>query len=239
MSLLLKLMLIAHVGAGFTALLVGIVPMMARKGSRLHNRTGLVFYWCMAVVCITAFYLVFFKPSSLFLLFIAILSFYFCFSGRRMLRLKTTRMQPTLTDRSAAWLALGASVAMIGLGSYNAYGLYTGKSSVFDLLYFFFGFLLLSNARYDVIRFMNPNKAKYGRMEWFFGHIIRMVGSYIATLTAFATVNTRYIPHEGIWVDLAAWTLPGIVGAMLISRWVVYYKAKFAGKSAITSSASL
>ncbi|GAA4411272.1 hypothetical protein GCM10023187_36860 [Nibrella viscosa] len=235
MDLLVKSMLIAHVAAGFTALVVGIVPMIAKKGSRLHNRTGLVFYWCMAIVCITAVYLVFFKPSSLFLLFIAILSFYFCFSGRRMLRLKSPNGQPTRTDRLAAWLAVGAAMTMIGLGGYNLYGLYTGTFSVFGTLYIFFGFLLLGNARYDVVRFRNPAKAKYGRMEWFFGHITRMVGSYIATLTAFATVNTRYIPHQSIWVDLAAWTLPGIIGGMLIARWIIYYKAKFAEKSVITS----
>lgn len=35
-----------------------------------------------------------------------------------------------------------------------------------------------------------------------------MCGSYIATLTAFATVNARYLPDHRFMVDIAAWTLP-------------------------------
>ncbi|WP_128547123.1 DUF2306 domain-containing protein [Larkinella soli] len=228
MNVFVKGMLLIHIAAGFTALLVGVIPMIARKGSRLHNTTGLVFYWCMAVVCLTAVYLVFFKPSSLFLLFIAMLSFYFCFSGRRLLRLKKAENRPERIDRIAAYGALAASLLMLGLGGRAAFQLATGgNGSVFDLLYLFFGGLLYSNARYDVVRFHNPLKAKYGKMEWFFGHINRMVGSYIATLTAFATVNTRMLPEHPILVDIAAWTLPGVIGGLLISRWIAYYHRKF------------
>lgn len=224
MNLLLKITLITHIAAGFLALLVGIVPMVSKKGSRLHKLTGLVFYWCMAVVCLTAVYLVFFKPSTLFLLFIAILSFYFCFSGRRILRLKKSQSRFTLTDQLAAYLALGASLVMFGLGIQAVIGwLTTGSISVFGLLYFFFAGLLFSNAWYDVTLVRHPEKARYGKMEWFFGHISRMCGSYIATLTAFAVVNTRYLPDHHFMVDIAAWTLPGIIGGMLIGRTIRHY----------------
>jgi uncharacterized membrane protein len=228
MNLLLKTILIIHVTAGFLALLVGIVPMVVKKGSRLHKTTGLVFYWCMAVVCVTAVYLVFFKPSTLFLLFIAILSFYFCFSGRRILRLKKSQNQFTPTDQVAAWLALGASVVMFGLGVQAVVGWFTaGSISIFGMLYFFFAGILFTNARYDVNLFRTPEKARYCKMEWFFGHITRMCGSYIATLTAFATVNTRFLPDHHFIVDLAAWMLPGIIGGILIGRTVRYYLQKF------------
>ncbi|RRB10922.1 DUF2306 domain-containing protein [Larkinella knui] len=217
-----------HVAAGFFALLVGIVPMVTKKGNRLHKVTGLVFYWCMAVVCLTAVYLVFFKPSALFLLFIAILSFYFCFSGRRLLRLKKAQNQFTLTDQIAAYLALGASLVMFGLGIQAVVNwVMMGSISIFGLLYFFFAGILFSNARYDVLLFRHPEKTRYGKIEWFFGHITRMCGSYIATLTAFATVNTRYLPDHHFMIDIAAWTLPGIIGGILIGRTIRYYLKKF------------
>ncbi|MFD1142725.1 DUF2306 domain-containing protein [Larkinella insperata] len=233
MNLLLKITLIVHIAAGFLALLVGLVPMLAKKGTRLHKLAGLLFYWCMATVCLTAVYLVFFKPSTLFLLFIAILSFYFCFTGRRILRLKKTQNRLTLTDRVAAYLALGSSLMMAGLGVQAVIGwMNTGNLSMFGLLYFFFAGILFSNARYDVRLIHNPEAARNGKMEWFYGHISRMSGSYIATATAFATVNTRYLPHHHYLVDIAAWTLPGIIGGMLIGRTIRYYKEKAGGKAA-------
>lgn len=232
MNFLVKITLIVHVAAGFLALLVGLVPMLAKKGTRLHKVTGLIFYWCMAIVCVTAVYLVFFKPSTLFLLFIAILSFYFCFTGRRMLRLKKSQHAFTLTDRVAAYLALGASVAMAGLGVQAVVEFFTtGSLSVFGLLYFFFAGILFSNARYDVMLTRHPEKARDGKKEWFYGHITRMSGSYIATVTAFATVNTRYLPNHHFLVDIAAWTLPGIIGGMLIGCTIRYYKEKTGGKA--------
>ena len=240
MSILLKIMLVIHVAAGFIALLAGIVPMVTEKGNRLHKRSGLIFYWCMAVVCLTAVYLVFFKPSTIFLLFIAILSFYFCFSGRRILRLKKSQNQFTLTDRVAAYLALGASVVMFGLGVQAVIALFTkGNIAIFGLLYFFFAGILFTNARYDVNLFRHPEKARHGKMEWFFGHIARMCGSYIATLTAFATVNTRYLPEHHFLVDLAAWVLPGLIGGLLIGRTIRYYQQKFKRDQATTRTVAL
>ncbi|GAB3333494.1 hypothetical protein GCM10027299_41080 [Larkinella ripae] len=234
MTLLVKLVLILHIAAGFLALLVGLVPMITKKGNRLHKVTGLVFYWCMAIICLTAVYLVFFKPSTLFLLFIAVLSFYFSFSGRRILRLKKSQSPFTRIDQIAAYLALGCSLVMAGLGIQAAVTwLTTGNLSMFGILYLFFAGILFSNARYDVGLFRHPEKARNGKMEWFYGHITRMSGSYIATVTAFATVNTRFLPGHHFLVDLAAWTLPGIIGGILIGRTIRYYKEK-AGEKKLT-----
>lgn len=230
MSIFVKIMLFIHIAAGFLALLVGVVPMVTKKGNRLHKVTGLIFYWCMAIICLTAVYLVFFKPSTLFLLFIAILSFYFCFTGRRILRMKKPHAQFTRTDHIAAYGALGASLMMAGLGVQAVVNwLNTGNLSMFGILYFFFAGILFSNARYDVLLLRHPEKARNGKMEWFYGHITRMSGSYIATITAFATVNTRYLPTHHFLIDLAAWTLPGIIGGILIGRTIRYYKEKSNG----------
>lgn len=54
-----------------------------------------------------------------------------------------------------------------------------------------------------------------------------MCGSYIATLTAFAVVNTRYLPDHHFMIDIAAWVLPGVIGGILIGRTIRYYMQKF------------
>ncbi|MFC5411306.1 DUF2306 domain-containing protein [Larkinella bovis] len=230
MNLLVKLTLMLHIAAGFLALFVGLVPMLTKKGNRLHTVSGRIFYWCMGAVCLTAIYLVFFKPSTVFLLFIALLSFYFCFTGRRILRLKKSKVPFSRTDQVVAYLALGSSLVMAGLGVQAVMHWFsTGTLSVFGLLYFFFAGLLFANARYDIILFRHPEKARNGKMEWFYGHITRMSGSYIATVTAFMTVNTRFLPVHHFLVDLAAWTLPGLIGGILIGRTIRYYKEKKKG----------
>ena len=59
-------------------------------------------------------------------------------------------------------------------------------------------------------------------------HIVRMGGSYIATFTAFALVNIRYIfPDASVAVNIATWIMPGVIGGLLIGRAVRFYLAKF------------
>jgi hypothetical protein len=70
-------------------------------------------------------------------------------------------------------------------------------------------------------------------MAWYFQHFTRMGGSYIATFTA-ATVNNanRLLPdHAPEWIGILIWTVPPILGGMLIGRTVRYYKQKFATKT--------
>ena len=43
-------------------------------------------------------------------------------------------------------------------------------------------------------------------------HIGRMTGAYIAAFTAFIVVNNTFLP------DVLAWSLPGILGGIFISR---------------------
>ena len=63
-------------------------------------------------------------------------------------------------------------------------------------------------------------------LQWFFGHLSRMLGAYIATWTAFVVVNFHHLglpPSFGI----LAWLLPGFLGGFGIARWTRLYLAKF------------
>ncbi|GAB2782646.1 hypothetical protein GCM10027275_28020 [Rhabdobacter roseus] len=224
MNTLNNLFLIIHIVAGFTALTVGVVPMLAKKGGRLHILTGLVFYYAMAVVCASAFWLVAFKGSALFLLFIAIFSFYSTFSGRREILRKRLKVPSERTDYVAAALALAASVGMLGLGLYQVL---KGTLSVPTVLYFVFGVFLFTQARYDWRRYLQPERSKYPVQSWFYHHITRMGGAYIAAFTAFVVVNARFgASPYAFWLSLAAWIGPGVVGGMVIGRTVRHYLLK-------------
>jgi len=216
MGIFNNVVLILHISAGFFGLVVGLIPIFSKKGQRLHTLSGLAFYYAMLVVCITAAWLVFFKPSSLFLLFIAMFSFYMAFVGRRTF-IVFKQKKAELQDKLMAAAATISGFSMIFLG------LSTMLRTGFDfqsVLYLFFGSIFASTGWQDLqlywfsSRFLKPGVVQ---------HISKMMGAYIAFVTAFATVNSRYIPHESPWVDMAAWMLPGIIGGFTINRFMRKY----------------
>lgn len=225
---------IIHVSLGMTALSVGLVPMFSRKGSVLHNRTGLVYVWCMIGVAITALLmcgLQEFKMLRLFLTGIAVFSFYLCMTGWRATRQKKTG--PAVADKYLTYLTLVVSLAMIGFGGWL---LYLNGPTTFPILFSFFGVLTFVFARKDFVQFDKPQQ----KQQWFFQHFTRMGGSYIATFTAFLVNNVgRMLTADApAWIYTASWIMPSLLGGALIARTVIAYRRKFKlGKWAVNLSA--
>lgn len=224
MKTLILSLLIIHIVSGITALIIGLIPMFSQKGGRLHNRTGLVYVYCMITVAVTALLLCGlqpFKMMRLFLTGIAVFSFYLCVSGWRATKQK--KSGPTRVDRLLTYFTAVVSIAMIGFGLYlmTKFG-----PSFFPVLFTFFGFLTGSFARRDIFQFSRPTE----KMHWFFHHITRMGGSYIATFTAALVTNARYLMPQQTpeWIGTMVWIAPALIGGLLIGRTVRYYKQKFA-----------
>ncbi len=214
---------VLHVLLGTVALLVGLVPMFSRKGSKLHNRTGLVYVWCMIGVAVTALLmcgLQEFKMFRLFLTGIAVLSFYLCMTGWRSTKQKKTG--PTAADKYLTYVTLVVSVAMMGFGGWL---LYLNGPTILPILFSFFGGLTFSFARKDFRQFNQPQ----AKMHWFFQHFTRMGGSYIATFTAFLVNNVGRMAPVGTpeWVYTASWIVPAAIGGLIIRQTVIQYRRKF------------
>ncbi|MFD2938020.1 DUF2306 domain-containing protein [Spirosoma flavum] len=223
MKTLIISLLITHVATGCIALLVGLVPMFSKKGSRLHNRAGLIYVYCMIIVAVSALFLCAlqpFKMMRLFLTGIAIFSFYLSMTGWRATKQKKSGPMPF--DKGLTYITLLVSLAMIGFGVYL---LVLNGASFFPILFSFFGVLTLIFARRDIQSMARPTED----MHWFFQHITRMGGSYIATFTAALVTNTgRIIPENAPdWVATIGWIAPAVIGGLLIGRTVRYYKQKF------------
>jgi hypothetical protein len=88
-------MLVLHICSGFIALFVAPGAMITRKGSRWHRRWGKTFFWSMAVVAFSAVVLAA-VGADLFLLLVAVFSFYLAFAGYRVLY----RKRPDLGQRA-------------------------------------------------------------------------------------------------------------------------------------------
>ena len=224
MKTLLTVLTISHVLAGVLALFTGLIPMFAAKGGRLHNRAGLVYVWCMITVAVTALLLCGLQPFKMLRLFltgIAVLSGYLCLTGWRATSQK--RGVYTAFDRNLTRIALLTSVAMLAFGGYS---LVRNGPAFYPIVFLFFGFLLGAAARRDWWLQRHPNEP----MHWFFQHLTRMGGSYIATFTASLVLNAHRLTPPGTenWLTTVLWIAPSLLGGLLIGKTVARYKRKFA-----------
>ncbi len=225
--------LIIHIASGFTALTVGVIPMIAQKGGKLHRQSGNVFYWAMFGVFVTAttsWIQQPEKPFLQFLLLVGFFSFHMALTGVRTLRLKKTTDKPARLDWFVAGVAMVAGTASMLFGSWQ---IYTGLASAhsfpfFSILYLVFGASFLRNGQMDW--WLYSGRVQAEKMHWFYHHITRMVGAYIAAFTAFCVVNGDKIPLPSLLV----WTLPGAIGGFFIARTIRYYKQKLSSKPVLS-----
>ena len=199
--------LYAHIAAGFVALAVGPFAMFSAKGGALHRRAGVVYVWAMVAVVVSAVFLAVYRPN-MFLLGVAVLSFYLTFAGYRALFHK--RLHKGVGVTPLDW-AVSSVTLLFGLGLV----LY-GVATDFSILPVFFGVL----TAILVSREFRKYAGRVDRGEWFFAHIVGMLSAYIATFTAFAVTNVNFLPEVLVWI------VPTVIGSMGISLTITHYKRR-------------
>lgn len=225
-KLIFNFFLIIHVICGFVSLSTGLVAMVAQKGKRVHNISGIVFYWAMAGVFVTTIIFFVIYPNQLkyqFFLTIGIISFYPTFSGKRLLSMKKA-VAPKLVDWVAAW---GVGICGIIMLIYATYDPTKGMAILFAI----FGVVCLANAYGDLKIYLGYRKPE--KMHWFLGHGGKMMGAYSAALTAFfVNVVPRYMSkNTPTFVFILIWVLPGVIVGVIAVRMLKKYRAKFNTKS--------
>ncbi len=216
--MIVHIVLFIHIAAGCVALSLGAVAMATKKGAPLHRRMGKIYFYAMSIIAATAFIL---APifHNVFLFLIAILSFYAALSGYRVL----TRKNPfengaAELDWAASLAVLLAGIAMIGLG--------IARTSVVDSgfipMLFVFGSIASLLGANDIRSYLRPPRLKGA---WILAHIGNMMGSYIATMTAFSTTTMHFLPLTVRWLWPTAVLVPCIVymtrkyGSKLTATW--------------------
>jgi len=213
-----------HIAAGFAALGVAPGAMLTAKGGRAHRRWGKIYFWLMAVVAATAVVLGLWRPVT-FLVLVAVFSFYSAFTGYRVL----SRKRPDHGDRAqtldwaAALLTLGASAGLILLGLFPPGPAWAPRASVAVV----FGAIGVVLAARDIRQFVRPPAEP---LHWWFHHMTGMLTSYIAAVTAFSVVNFAFLPVT------VRWLWPTLIGTLLITAWVRYYRIRFARRGPTAAS---
>lgn len=192
-----KIALIVHILTGSLALLTGLLAIVFRKGFSKHRIAGLIYFYSMILVCISAISISLLKHQD-FLLHIGIFSGYLVFSGYRSI------LDKTFSARWFDWILLLISLvnAAFMLLSMN----------VILMVFGGIGFALsLGDLRFFVMKIRNKEIPK---TQWLVRHIGMMLGAYISTFTAFLVVNITNVEYP-----MLVWLLPTFIGTPLIAYW--------------------
>ncbi len=211
----------SHVALGAICLVSGFIPMVVKKGGKIHNQSGIIFFWSMFGIFITALLLITFFRFNFFLLVIGVFSFYNCFTGYRVLKRKKPGQQ-TWID----WT--GAIITLIAGLSFWATAIYYLSQGVgltsYIILLILFGFFTSGIAITDIRIFRKNDMDE--KLWWFYHHMGTMGGAYIAAITAFSVqMSATYLSHfEYSWLS---WLLPAAIGVPGFSYWRKTYRKKF------------
>ena len=224
--MLTSAILILHIVSGFLALGCGAIAIVAKKGKWMHVRSGRIYFWSMMWVAITAIYLSVANTIP-FLFLIAIFSFYLTWTGYRSVYWKNKCLPLVIQwfDTTLSHITALFGVGMITLAILSLFDIHLDETiSSLNIVLLVFGIGTSLFAGEDLLLFYR--KKGSSNFLWMYTHIGRMLGAYIATVTAFLVVNAEFFPSL-----LFAWLGPTIIGSPLIVYWIRTYRNKLEPKS--------
>lgn len=194
-----SVLLVLHIIGGFSALLAGSISIISKKGAKLHKKSGMIFFWGMMAVGITAIAISLMKSNE-FLLHIGFFSLYMNIAGYRSIQNKS--LKPTWLDWSILIIAIVNSTFM--LITMNVILMVFGGISTF---------LAINDLK---IYYWLASENKLPKMQWLRRHIAMMLGTYTSTFTAFLVVNIS-LESNG-WI---IWLAPTFIFSPLIPYWII------------------
>jgi uncharacterized membrane protein len=222
------LLLAPHIVAGVVALASMVVPLVARKGGRVHRRVGWVFVIAMTGVSTTAFALAIWRftmadaqhpnahANGIFLFSVATLTAAGVSYGVRALGFKAR----TARHRHAWDLGISAANVAMAVATLM-YGILSHRT-----LFIAFSFVGLISGTSQLRYWLRPPTTK---RHWWFAHMSGMLASCVAALTALVVVNAERFGTRTfattLWIAVPALGLPAIFA------WTAYYRRRFATRS--------
>lgn len=202
-----QLIKIIHVICGAIALLFGLLAILYRRKTPVHKKTGRVYFWSMGLIFVTAIFMALVK-FNLFLLGIAFFSYYSCLTAFRSLRLKRLHLgqKPERLDWGIEICFVLAHLAFVGFALFQI----SQGNTAMGTVSLVFGLLGLNGNRSTYNRL---TKKPVYRNYWLLGHLGGMLGSYIATITAFVVNNEDWfsLPPMVLWLGPTVLIVPFIV----------------------------
>ena len=211
------LLLAVHIAAGLGTVVIGIAPILTRKGSRLHRRMGRAFAVLMAILLACAWAMTALKMNT-YLLALSASATLTLFSGLRVLG----RKRPDLrrADRATVldWIV---TLALASVGLIILVLILTGRSSGPPAISIALVYAALSMGGWDAWRFLRPTDWPFSPELWRYEHLWKMLGAYSAVLSAFSGNFLRFLPPpwSALWPTLLFQTLTVMwIAGMVLRR---------------------
>lgn len=222
----LRSLFLLHILGGGLALGILLLPLWAKKGGRLHVRSGWVYIIAMGAVAVTAVFVTFWRAFldaarttlsvsfALFLFLISLFTVSLIVYGLQPLHAK----KRTTPDRSPSKLGLPFLLVAVSLFT-QGMGIYLGNG-----LLILFPFLVLGSAASQIKYWWNAPTQK---MHWWYAHMNGMFGSCIATITAFLVTAAPRIWPTPLMKGPVPWIAPGLILGAFLNRWIRRYQRQF------------
>ena len=223
-----EILLPIHVLAGAIALCCFWIPLVTVKGGKVHRRAGWVFVSAMAVASLTAWVIcgiqfaetenVQGRANAAFLAYVGLLAINTSWTGLRVLCFKKR------TTRHFHLLDLGIPFVLVlsGVGIF-VYGMQVGMSLLMG-----FAPVGIVVGSLNLADWLRPPTE---RMHWWYDHMAGMIGTCIATITAFLVVNVSMLGFQSPSVVLAVFLAPTLIGVPGMKLWQRKYRRQFEKKN--------
>lgn len=203
-----RILLIIHIICGSLSLLLGTYILATKKGDKKHKIIGNTYFVAMLTTAVVAFPMSYLH-TNYFLFIISVFTSYMLLSGKRYIN-KKTAADVFWMDWLLTIIMLIFAVLFIGLGISTIL-----RSNFFGIVFIVFGSIGLLFVYQDYINFNGRSSARNFGLTT---HLQRMIGSYVASATAFLVVNNKILP------GIIAWLLPTLIITPLIIKWTRKYK---------------
>lgn len=222
----IRWLFLLHAFAGTLALFVFLIPILSKKGGKLHIKAGWIYTYAMVFVGFSAFIITpwrgFFDPArdlssqsfALFLFFISVLTLSSIWFGLSVLRAKK-RSAPDLSFRR-----IGPDVALIFFGILTQIVGYRLENTLLILFPIIGYFNAIQQIKYWT-------QAPVGNMHWWYAHMRGMGTACITTITAFLVTAVPRFVDSTIFQSPALWIAPGVVGGLILSYYTKQARAQF------------
>lgn len=207
-----EIILQIHSILGVLVFTSGLLQILLKKGGNRHKIVGQIYLYGWFLLLISGAYL-----GGALITTIGIFGFYFALTGSRIGRLKRQAM--TIFEKSI--FALGGLIALSML--YYSVTLYLRDQNSFATIFAVFGIIFLMTTIEDIAKyiFTKPfRKQMYGKLDWYFEHFKRMCISFIAAVTAFASIQNIF-NHNTL-----NFLMPTAIGVILIQLATKSYRKK-------------
>lgn len=205
-----NVLLIVHIILGSVSLLVGLLVLLSKKGDNSHKLLGKTYFISMLSAAIISLPMSILH-SNIFLFIIGIFTSYMLLTGKRYLKIKMSNNVRKI-DWILSLVMLLFCLILLVIGSLTIL-----KGNTFGIVLLVFGLFSALFVYQDYCNFKGKSKIKN---YWLVTHLQRMLGSYIATVTAFLVVNNSYLP------SIFAWLLPSLLLVPLIIIWSRKFQVK-------------